>query len=72
MSQLRQAIPINIDYNKHNMNDEDRNYLKSVENTRPSFDVFNNMVDILTDTQKETDELQNVADTTLLETFEHS
>ncbi|MDZ4227905.1 MAG: hypothetical protein U1E54_01535 [Candidatus Levybacteria bacterium] len=50
------------------MNDEDRKYLKSVERVSPNFEIFNKMVQILTNVRKETDQLRTVLDTTLLET----
>jgi len=50
------------------MNDEDRKYLISVEKMRPSFEVFERMVQILTSEQEETDRLLYALNTSLLET----
>ena len=39
------------------MNEEDRKYLRSVKKMRPSFEVFEKMVEILTALQAKTDQL---------------
>lgn len=51
------------------MNDEAREYLKSLEEKGPSLEVFKRMVQILTNAQKKTEQLQITLDTSLLETF---
>lgn len=39
------------------MSEEDRKYLRSVKKMMPSFEVFEKMVQILTNVQKQTDQL---------------
>jgi len=39
------------------MSEEDRRYLRSVKKLRPSFEVFEKMVQILTSLQAKTDQL---------------
>ena len=39
------------------MSEEDRKYLRSVKKMRPSFEVFEKMVQILTSMQSKTDQL---------------
>lgn len=50
------------------MNEEDKKYLRSAEKMRPSFEVFERMVQILTSTQEKTNQLLTIANTSLLET----
>jgi hypothetical protein len=50
------------------MNNEDKKYLKSAEKMRPSLEVFNRMVQILTQTQEKANQLLNIANISLLET----
>jgi hypothetical protein len=70
MSELRQALLKNVEYNALNMNDEDRKYLRTLDRMRPSLEVFSRMVKILENEQKQTDQLLLAADTSLLETYE--
>lgn len=51
------------------MNDEDRKYLRFLEKKRPSLEVFERMVQILTNTQRETEQLFIALNTSLLKTF---
>lgn len=51
------------------MNDEDRKYLRFLEKKRPSLEVFERMVQILTNTQRETEQLYITLNTSLLKTF---
>jgi hypothetical protein len=51
------------------MNDEDRKYLRATEKMRPGLEIFNEMVKILINEQKEVTQLLTLADTSLLETF---
>lgn len=51
------------------MNDEARKYLRFLEKKRPSLEVFSSMVQILSQVQEKTDQLQNVLNASLLETY---
>ncbi|KKQ29855.1 MAG: hypothetical protein US43_C0001G0011 [Candidatus Levybacteria bacterium GW2011_GWA1_37_16] len=52
------------------MNNEDREYLRFAAKTRPSTEVFERMVQILTSIGKNTDQLRTTMDTALLEASE--
>jgi hypothetical protein len=51
------------------MNDEDRKYLEKTEKVRPSFEIFNRMVQMLKVEQEEINRLLTVADAHLLKTY---
>jgi len=51
------------------MNDETRKYLRELVKTRPSFEVFSEMTQVLKNEQKEIDQLFIALDTYLLKTF---
>jgi hypothetical protein len=51
------------------MNDEDRKYLEHTEKIRPSFEIFNRMVQMLKVEKEEIDRLLAIANTYLLKTL---
>lgn len=52
------------------MNDEDRKYLRSAEKARPSLEVFQGMVQILSNTHERIDRLMDAINNSLLEASE--
>lgn len=60
MSRLCQATFEIVGYNV-DMSEEDKKYLQSARKMRPSLEVFQNMVSILTKMQKRTDQLLNIS-----------
>lgn len=65
---IASSYPYNCQVKLFYMNDEDRQYLESTEKMRPSFGIFERMVQILTNTQEEINQLLNIANAYLLET----
>jgi hypothetical protein len=51
------------------MNNEDRKYLRSILKTRPSFEAFNKLVEILKVEQEKVDQLFTATDTFLLDSY---
>ena len=51
------------------MNNEDRKYLRAILKTRPSFEVFSELVEILKAEQKKVDQLFTATDTFLLNSY---
>ena len=52
------------------MSTNDREYLRAAKKMSPSFEVFSEMVQILTNIRKEMDQLQTAADVALVEASE--